>query len=143
MQAVTRVKLEQASKVVMWMPTRPGNGEGCTDREGTRAGTRNSPTNDHLIRSTIRRATHCRSSQCGMVSKYLNEILRGWSSYFSYGTRAAAYRAVRNYVYESVRHFLRRRHQVYNPATNRFSKEAVFGELGVLQVRRAQLEPRW
>ena len=33
MQAVTRVKLEQASKVVMWMPTRPGNGEGCTDRE--------------------------------------------------------------------------------------------------------------
>jgi hypothetical protein len=34
-QAVTRVKLEQASKVVMWTPTRPGNGEGSTDREET------------------------------------------------------------------------------------------------------------
>src|SRR5215469_15834343 len=32
LQAVTRVKLEQASKVMMWTPTRPGNGEGCTDR---------------------------------------------------------------------------------------------------------------
>jgi hypothetical protein len=45
------VKLEQASKVVMWTPTRPDNGEGSTDREETRAGTRNSPTNEHLIRS--------------------------------------------------------------------------------------------
>ena len=76
------------------------------------------------------------------VRNRLNRILRGWSTYFSYGTRAAAYRAVRNHVYESVRHFLRRRHQVHNRGTNRFSKDAVFGELGVLQVRRAQLEPR-
>jgi hypothetical protein len=51
-QAVTRVKPEQASKVMMWTPTRPRNGEGCTDREETRAGTRNSTTNEHLIRST-------------------------------------------------------------------------------------------
>jgi RNA-directed DNA polymerase len=76
------------------------------------------------------------------VRERLNQMLRGWSSYFSYGTRAAAYRAVRHYVYESVRHFLRRRHQVQSRGTSRFSKEAVFGELGVLQVRRAQLEPR-
>jgi RNA-directed DNA polymerase len=76
------------------------------------------------------------------VRERLNQILRGWSSYFSYGTRAAAYRAVRNYVYESVRHFLRRRHQVHNRDTSRFSQDAVFGELGVLQVRRAHLEPR-
>ena len=33
MQAVTRVKLEQASKVKSWMPTRPLTGEGSTDRE--------------------------------------------------------------------------------------------------------------
>jgi RNA-directed DNA polymerase len=76
------------------------------------------------------------------VRRRLNQTLRGWASYFSYGTRADAYRAVRNYVYESVRHFLRRRHQVQSRGTSRFSKEAVYGELGVLQVRRAQLEPR-
>jgi RNA-directed DNA polymerase len=40
----------------------------------------------------------------------LNQILRGWSAYFSYGTRVAAHDAVDRYVYESVRHFLRRRH---------------------------------
>jgi len=52
LRAVTRVKLEQASKGTMWTPTRHGNGEGCTDREEPRAGTRDSPTNEHLIRST-------------------------------------------------------------------------------------------
>ena len=35
MQAVTRVKLEQAPKVKSWMPTRPLTGEGHADREET------------------------------------------------------------------------------------------------------------
>jgi RNA-directed DNA polymerase len=54
------------------------------------------------------------------VRNRLNQILRGWSAYFSYGTRTAAYGAVDNYVYESVRHFLRRRHQVQSRGTDRF-----------------------
>jgi RNA-directed DNA polymerase len=76
------------------------------------------------------------------VRNRLNQILRGWSAYFSYGTRKAAYGAVDNYVYESVRHFLRRRHQVQSRGTDRFSVKAVFGELGVLQLSRIQVEPR-
>ena len=76
------------------------------------------------------------------VRDRLNQILRGWAAYFSYGTRAAAYRGVRNHVYESVRHFLRRRHQVHTRGTHRFSVTAVFGELGVLQLRRVKVEPR-
>ena len=48
LQAVTLVKLEQASKVTMWTPTRPENGEGSTDREEPGAGARHSPTNEHL-----------------------------------------------------------------------------------------------
>jgi RNA-directed DNA polymerase len=72
----------------------------------------------------------------------LNQILRGWSAYFSYGTRAAAYDTVDNYVYESVRHFLRRRHQVPSRGTNRFSIQAVFGELGVLRLSRAKVKLR-
>ena len=76
------------------------------------------------------------------VRDRLNQTLRGWSAYFSYGTRKAAYGAVDNYVYESVRHFLRRRHQVKSRGTDRFSIKAVFGELGVLQLSRIQVEPR-
>ena len=72
----------------------------------------------------------------------LNQILRGWSAHFSYGTRVAAYRAVENYAYESLFHFLRRRHQVHSRGTDRFSIEAVFGELGVLQLSRNQVKPR-
>ena len=51
----------------MWMPTRPANGEGCTDREETRAGTRNSPTNEHLIQSTGVMSTACREGDLRSV----------------------------------------------------------------------------
>jgi RNA-directed DNA polymerase len=76
------------------------------------------------------------------VRDRLNQMLRGWSSYFSYGTRTQAYRAVDNYVYQGVRQFLRKRHKVQSRGATRFSDEVVFGELGVLRLRRVQLGPR-
>ncbi len=52
-----------------------------------------------------------------------------------------AYRAVDNYVYERVRHFLVRRHKVPALGTTRFSDKAVFGDLGMLRLRRVHLGP--
>jgi RNA-directed DNA polymerase len=71
----------------------------------------------------------------------LNRVLRGWARYFAYGTRLMAYRAVDHYVWERVRHFLRRRHKVPSRGTRRFSGDVVFGELGVFQLRRFHLAP--
>lgn len=76
-----------------------------------------------------------------MVCDRLNSMLRGWSRYFGYGTRLMAYRAVDNYVYERTRRFLVRRHKVQSRGTTRFSDEAVFGQLGVLRLRRVHLGP--
>jgi len=89
---------------------------------------------DHLIPSNV--------GTWPEVRDRLNQILRGWLAYFSYGTRAAAYQAVDSYVYECVRHFLRRHHKVPSRGTTRFSIEAVFGELGVLKLRRIQMGSR-
>lgn len=75
------------------------------------------------------------------VRDRLNQKIRGWSGYFSYGTRTLAYRAVDNYVYQSVRSFLTRRHKVPSRGTRRFSDEVVFGALGVQRLRRIQLGP--
>lgn len=75
------------------------------------------------------------------VRNRLNSLLLGWSSYFSYGTRLMAYRAVDNHVYGRVRHFLRRRHKVQGRGTRRFSDDQVFGRLGVLRLRRVHLGP--
>jgi RNA-directed DNA polymerase len=75
------------------------------------------------------------------VRDRLNSLLRGWSAYFSYGTRLIAYRAVDNHVYHSVRRFLTRRHKVQSQGTKRFSDEAVFGEYGVLRLRHVHLGP--
>ena len=65
----------------------------------------------------------------------LNQLLRGWATYFSYGTRLMAYRAADRHVHESVRGFLTRRHDVPTRGTRRFSDKVVFGKLGVLRLR--------
>jgi RNA-directed DNA polymerase len=75
------------------------------------------------------------------VRDQLNSLLRGWSSYFSYGTRLMAYRAADHHVYHSVRRFLKRRHKVQSQGTRRFSIEAVHEAYGVLRLRRVHLGP--
>ena len=45
------------------------------------------------------------------------------------------------HVYERVRHFLVRRHKVPSRGTTRFSAGTVFGDLGVLRLRRVHLGP--
>ena len=65
------------------------------------------------------------------VRDQLNAVLRGWSNYFSCGSRYLQFRAVDNYVYDRVAHFLRRRHKVQSRGTARFS---VHGNLGVLRL---------
>jgi RNA-directed DNA polymerase len=75
------------------------------------------------------------------VRDRLNRVLRGWSNYFSYGTRLMAYRAVDRYVYHGVRSFLRRRHKVPSRGAHLYSDAVVFGTLGVLRLRDVHLGP--
>ena len=58
LQAVTRVKLEQASKATMWMPTRPMSGEGRADWEEPGAGAR------YRVTVSTSRATGVVSTAC-------------------------------------------------------------------------------
>jgi RNA-directed DNA polymerase len=73
------------------------------------------------------------------VRDRLNHLLRGWATYFGYGTRLMAYRAADNHVYGSVRGFLTRRHKVPSRGTRQFSDHVVFGELDVLRLRRMHI----
>ena len=59
MQAVTRVKLEQASKAAMWMPTRRKSGEGRADWEEPGAGARQLNNHNAPIRTTGVVSTAC------------------------------------------------------------------------------------
>jgi RNA-directed DNA polymerase len=69
------------------------------------------------------------------VCERLNQTLQGWRTYFGCGSTAKAYRAVDGYVYDTVRHFLRRRHQVSSQGTRQFPEELVFGPLGVIRLQ--------
>jgi len=69
------------------------------------------------------------------VCEKLNQKLSGWRAYFGCGATAKTYRAVDAHVYDCVRHFLRRRHQVLTQGTCQFPEERVFGSLGVVRLQ--------
>jgi RNA-directed DNA polymerase len=69
------------------------------------------------------------------VCNRLNQILSGWRAYFNCGATSKAYRAIDEHVYDTVRHFLRRRHKVSSHGIRQFPEERVFGSLGVLRLQ--------
>jgi RNA-directed DNA polymerase len=77
--------------------------------------------------------------QWSQVRDQINRLLAGWSNYFSYGTRLMAYRAVDQYVYNSVCHFLTRRHKVPSRGTRIYPMERVHGEMGIISLRRLHI----
>ena len=68
-QAVTRVKLEQASKAAMWTPTRRKIGEGSTDGEEPGAGARQIDNQTAPIRSTGVVSTACQKGNRASVGE--------------------------------------------------------------------------
>jgi RNA-directed DNA polymerase len=65
----------------------------------------------------------------------LNRLLRGWCGYFSPGTHYVTDRAIESHLYDRVRNFLVRRHKMPARSIGPFSKEAVFGDLGMPRLR--------
>ena len=76
------------------------------------------------------------------VCARLNALLRGWFTYFGYGTTQIACRAVERNVYNRVRLFLVERHKLHSQGIRRFPSEKVFGELGVLLPRSMTMAAR-
>lgn len=69
------------------------------------------------------------------IVETLNQKLNGWAEYFCYGTRLMAYRAIDNYVYETVVRILSKRHKLPNRSWKRIPPKLVFGRLGVQRLR--------
>jgi RNA-directed DNA polymerase len=92
----------------------------------------------------LRQSVHdlLRPSLCApweAVRDQLNAKLVGWQHYFRYGTVAKAYQGVNLYVYDRVRHFLRRRHKATSSKGSiQFPITAVFGRLGVHRMSTAR-----
>ncbi len=61
----------------------------------------------------------------------LNNFIRGWCAYFSYGSVTTARHNVEQHLYHTVRRFLRRRHKIAGPGYRQFPIRDVFGKLGV------------
>ena len=72
------------------------------------------------------------------VRDALNRTLRGWGGYFSPGSHYLPDRAIESHVYDRVRNFLVRRHKMPPRSIGPFTKDAVFGKLGVLRMRQCR-----
>jgi RNA-directed DNA polymerase len=68
----------------------------------------------------------------------LNRLLRGWCGYFTPGTHYATDRVVEEHLYDRVRNFLVRRHKMPPRSIGPFSKDAVFGKLGIPRLRHCR-----
>jgi RNA-directed DNA polymerase len=72
------------------------------------------------------------------VRTQLTRLLRGWCGYFSPGSHYATDRALECYIYDRVRGFLVRRHKMPSRSIGPFTKDAVFGTLGVPRLRHCR-----
>ena len=72
------------------------------------------------------------------VRDALNRTLRGWAGYFSPGSHYASDKTIESHFYYRVRNFLVRRHKMLPRRIGPFSKDAVFGELGVMRMRHGR-----
>jgi RNA-directed DNA polymerase len=89
----------------------------------------------HRVKHNVR---ECRKRTNGQplpeVVAPLNHKLRGWATYFRYGSVLRTRQNLDAFVYQRMRGFLRRRHQLQNRGARRFSRRYVFQELGVLSL---------
>lgn len=78
----------------------------------------------------------------GDVVRQLNQTLRGWQNYFSYGSVHGAYEAVNWKVLYSVQRFLGRRHKVRPRSVRaRFPRTTVYKSFGVHRLTPRQNPP--
>jgi RNA-directed DNA polymerase len=72
----------------------------------------------------------------------LNQLLKGWAGYFSFGYTGDADQAIRWHVAGRVRRFLCRRHKL-PPGTGHFGFSEVYGKkVGVTDIRQLRLQRR-
>ncbi len=104
-----------------------------------------SPSKKSVDRIKEKVGEHRKPSHVGPweeVRDRLNQKLRGWKAYFSFGSPTKAYEVLDEHVEERVRHFLRRRHKVSTQGTREFSRQRIYGELGVFRLRGPLREAR-
>lgn len=93
------------------------------------------------IRVVLRRGNQ---DPWGTITEELNSILRGWASYYSYGTVCGVRKMIDHYVCERVRAFLFRRHKARRRGgMKRFSHRNVHTTLGVYAVSSASSRKPW
>ena len=100
--------------------------------------------------SSSKKSVQCLNDKVGMilapgnmvawpeVHDTLPHLLRGWRCYFSLGSHFVADRAIVAHLYDRVRNFLVRRHKMPARSIGPFSKEAVFGALGIPRLRNCR-----
>jgi RNA-directed DNA polymerase len=90
---------------------------------------------ERLLKDTIRQwLFRSNVRPLATVVAVLNRKLRGWGNYFRYASVLRTRHKLDRFVCDRVRHFLVRRNKIATRGSRRYSREDVFGELGVVSL---------
>lgn len=96
------------------------------------------PTKESLreIKAEIKAIT-CRKNHRmpkELMIKRLNEVVRGWVTYFHYGHCSKDMSKIKDYLNARVRIYLREKHRIKNKGYKKFPYSYLYGELGLYKV---------
>ncbi len=77
------------------------------------------------------------------VVHQVNQVLRGWANYFSYGTYNPAFQVVHQHVCRRVRRWLRRKYDFSGQGYRQYPDSRLVRELGLLNLRRFPRRHSW
>jgi RNA-directed DNA polymerase len=77
-----------------------------------------------------------------LVIDKLNQVLRGWTNYFSYGSVTKAYRDIDRYVYDRALATLVRKHGREGRGKGQWSGEVLYSQNGLRHLKDLKPTPR-
>jgi hypothetical protein len=69
-----------------------------------------------------------------LMIKRLNEVVRGWVTYFQYGHCSKDMSKIKDYLNVRVRLYLRKKHAIKNKGFKKFPYSYLYGELGLYKI---------
>jgi group II intron reverse transcriptase/maturase len=88
------------------------------------------------IRAEIKTLTSARKHAVpeGITIRKVNETVRGWTSYFYYGNCSNDFTAMKYYLENRMRVYLRRKHRIRSKGYKRYPNEYLYEKLGLFRI---------
>ena len=88
------------------------------------------------IKTTIRKKAGVRTcwQDEEIIIREVNNVIRGWTNYFSYGTLWKTYIPLENFLWRRIRKWLLHKHRIDGMGRNQIPAERIYQEMGLIKI---------